>query len=148
MAQHVQGHVLDVLRGDETATSQKRRCLRPQGEEDRRARRRAVLDQVSQIQPVRLRLARGLHQVHDVILDAIVDVYLVYQLARRRDVLGLHHRFNELERRGLAHAIEDDPLLGFGRIGHLQLEHEAIDLRLGQRIGSLLLDGVLRWPTR
>ena len=30
------------------------------------------------------------------------------------------------------------------RVAHVQLEHEAVELRLGQRVGALLLDGVLR----
>ena len=30
------------------------------------------------------------------------------------------------------------------RVADHQLEHEAVDLRLGQRVGAFLLDGVLR----
>ena len=42
------------------------------------------------------------------------------------------------------HAIEDGQFLFLGRIADLELEHEAIDLGLGQMIGAFLLDGVLR----
>ena len=40
--------------------------------------------------------------------------------------------------------VEHLPLLGGLGIGDLHLEHEAVDLGLGQRIGPLLLDRVLR----
>ena len=42
------------------------------------------------------------------------------------------------------HAVHDLPLLGAGRVADLDHEHEAVDLRLGQRVGALLLDRVLR----
>ena len=42
------------------------------------------------------------------------------------------------------HPVHDLPLLRLARIADLDHQHEAVDLRLGQRIGALLLDGVLR----
>ena len=42
------------------------------------------------------------------------------------------------------HAVEDRQFLFLAGVGQLQLEHEAVDLGLGQRIGAFLLDGVLR----
>jgi hypothetical protein len=39
---------------------------------------------------------------------------------------------------------QDRHLVGFGGIAHANVEEEAIELRLGQRIGALLLDGILR----
>src|SRR5437899_1960500 len=38
---------------------------------------------------------------------------------------------------------DDGLLFVLGRIRHPQLEHEAVELRLGQRIGALLLDRIL-----
>ena len=40
--------------------------------------------------------------------------------------------------------IHDLPLLGLRRVADLHHQHEAVDLRLGQRVGALLLDRVLR----
>ncbi len=45
---------------------------------------------------------------------------------------------------GERHAVEDLPLLVLRRVGDLQLEHEAVHLRLGQGVGAFLLDRVLR----
>ena len=42
------------------------------------------------------------------------------------------------------HAVQDLPLLLLRGVGDRQLEHEAVDLGLGQRIGAFLLDRVLR----
>ena len=47
-------------------------------------------------------------------------------------------------RLGGGHAVEDQLFLGLGRIADDDLEHEAVHLGLGQRVGSLLLDRVLR----
>ena len=40
-------------------------------------------------------------------------------------------------------AVHDAALVVLGRVGDLALEHEAVDLRLGQGIGAFLLDRVL-----
>ena len=45
---------------------------------------------------------------------------------------------------GLRHQFENLPLLGARRIADLELEHEAVHLRFGQRIRAFLLDGILR----
>ena len=42
------------------------------------------------------------------------------------------------------HPVKDLALLLLGRITNLHLHHKSVDLRLGQRIGTLLFDGVLR----
>ncbi len=39
--------------------------------------------------------------------------------------------------------VEDGALLGAGRVVEDDLQHEAVDLRLGQRVGAFLLDRVL-----
>lgn len=92
----------------------------------------------------RLRVTRSHHDVDDVILDAVVHGNFVDHCARGGDVLGLHHG-RDLGWRGCArHAIKNQPLLARRRIAHHELEHESVDLRLGQRIGSFLLDRILR----
>jgi hypothetical protein len=40
--------------------------------------------------------------------------------------------------------VHDGALLLAGRVAHAHHQHEAVDLRLGQRVGALLLDRVLR----
>ena len=56
---------------------------------------------------------------------------------RRRDVL---HR----DRLAARHAAHDLLLFVARRVADAELEHEAVDLRFGQRIRALLLDRVLR----
>jgi hypothetical protein len=46
--------------------------------------------------------------------------------------------------RAAGHQVDDLPLLLAGRVADLDHQHEAVDLGLGQRVGALLLDGVLR----
>ena len=45
---------------------------------------------------------------------------------------------------GARHQVENLPLLGARRVADFQFQHEAVNLRLGQRIGAFLLDGILR----
>src|SRR6185503_16600361 len=94
-------------------------------------------------EPEPLRFPGGMHEVHDVAADPLVEVDRVDRAARGLDAL---HRHDRLRRRwrGASHAIEDRALLLGTRIAHLDLEEEAIHLRLGKRIGALLLDRVLR----
>ena len=60
-----------------------------------------------------------------------------------QDVRGVHQVFQlrQVVARG---GPRDLHLLGLGRIVQLDQEHEAIELRLGQRIGAFLFDRVLR----
>ena len=44
----------------------------------------------------------------------------------------------------VAIAVENGPFLGAVRVTDDDLEHEAVDLRFGQRIGAFLLERVLR----
>ena len=46
------------------------------------------------------------------------------------------------------HPLDDRELLGRGRVADEHLEHEPVDLRLGQRVGALGLDRVLVARTR
>jgi hypothetical protein len=47
-------------------------------------------------------------------------------------------------RREAGHAVDDAQFLLLARVADHELHHEAVDLRLGQRVGALLLDRVLR----
>ena len=66
-----------------------------------------------------------------------------HQLLQLEDALRRQHL---AQRRAVAgrHLVDDLDLLVRRRIADVDLEHEAIELRLGQRVGALLLDGILR----
>src|SRR5215470_14800249 len=83
VAEHVGADRLHVLRGHVAAPVQERVRLGGERQRERRARRGAVLDERTQIQARRRRLARREHERHDVILDLVVDVDLVHQVAGR-----------------------------------------------------------------
>jgi hypothetical protein len=58
-------------------------------------------------------------------------------------VAGLEHGLYRPRRLRGRHAVEDRALLLAARIAHDHLQHEAVDLRLGKRVGAFLLDRVL-----
>jgi hypothetical protein len=90
----------------------------------------------------RLRTA-GTHEVQRVPHDRLGDRYLANQSLERHEV-GARHRALEyriLKRRRGAHDFE---LLILGRVIDNDVEHEAVELCLGQRICTFQLDRVLR----
>ena len=93
---------------------------------------------------VGLRLARGADQIDDVILHLVIDVNVVDHLAGVQNLLRLNDRAGDGRAGGARHQIEDLPLFRARRIADLELEHETIDLRFGQRIRAFLFDGILR----
>ena len=104
----------------------------------------AMMSAVRQVGEPRLRgVARGGHQIHDVLLHLLVDVHVAndpprpQQRLRRDDLARLLRGRTRLP-------AEDLQLLVRLRIAHDDFEHEAIDLRLGKGIRPLLLDRVLR----
>ena len=144
MAQHVHADGLHVLRRHIAAALEERIRFRRNRQIDRRARRRAVLDEAGDIDVVRLRLARGEDQIHDVVLDLLVHVDGIDHLARLQDLLGRDHGLRDDLFARLGHAIHDLALFLFARVLDRKLEHEPVDLRFGQRIRAFLLDRVLR----
>ena len=84
----------------------------------------------------------GAHEVEDRLDDVFADRRAAHQPLGRHQVLGGHGRL----RRGLdgAGGLDDDaPLGGAVGIADVDLHQEAVELRLGQRIGALLLQRVL-----
>ena len=145
VAQHVQADVLHVLRRDVAAPVQE--GVRAGGERqvDRRARAGAAADHAVELELVAGRVARGEHHVHDVVLHPVVDVDGVDHLARGEDVVaGATVGVDGERRRAGAHEVEDLPLLGARGVGDVQLEHEAVELRLGKLVGAFLVERVLR----
>ena len=144
MAEHVGADRLHVLRRDVAATLEEGVRLGGEGQVERRARRGAILDEGAQVELVGLRLARGEDDVDDVVLDLVVDVDLVDQGARAEDLVGGHHGADALVVPRHRHPVEDLALLLARGIADAELQHEAVDLGLGEGVGPLLLDRVLR----
>jgi hypothetical protein len=86
---------------------------------------------------------RGEYQSHRVIAQRIGDDHLFENKPQRHDALTVHdlRHFRRVRERGAAH---DFVQLGAIEIRHVELEHEAVELRLGQRIGPFLLERILR----
>ena len=116
------------------------RCLR---EIDRRPRRRSEGDEGLELrQPDCLRLARRAHHVHGVIHHLLVHEQLGDRAPRGEDVLRLRHPLH-LDGTTGGHT-RHDLLLGVARrIPDAHLQHESVELGLGEGIGALLLDRVL-----
>ena len=144
MAQHVEADAFHVLRRHVAAAAQEGARLGREREGDGRARARAPADEAGHLQLVGGGLARGEDDVHDVVLHAVVHVDAVHQLAGADDLVGVHDGLHVQLRRARAHEVEDLPLLDFARVGDVELQHEAVELRLGQRVGAFLFERVLR----
>ena len=134
------GHVL----GDRVRPpAQQRERLRRLDQPDRAARAGAVLDQRRDVvQPVAVGMPRGVGQRDRVADHLAIDEHPL----RRRAVLlevGDREPLAHLRRRA-DRAADHGGLLPHVRVVDQQLEQEAVDLRLGQRIGPLRLDRVLR----
>ena len=81
-------------------------------------------------------------QIEHVLLDLVVDVHAAERFARLEHVRATRARL-ELRQLGEAGAPQDLLFLGALGVADPDLEHEAVALRLGQRIGALLLDRIL-----
>ncbi len=95
--------------------------------------------------PVERRLVRSAraHQREDRLDDAFADRDAAHQPLRRHQLGGVHRRARPVL--GDAGRRDQHPPLGF-EIGiiDVDLQQEAVELRLGQRIGAFLLERVLR----
>ena len=131
---------LDVLGQDVGAALEHGADLAAAVEGDRRARRCAVLDETRVLGPVGG--ARGAHDGDDVLLDAAVDPHA------RDDPLQVGHplrieRAAQLGVRPVADQAHHGELVLEAGIRDLQLQQEAVELRLRQRIGPFVLQRVL-----
>jgi hypothetical protein len=139
VAQHVGCDRSDVVGRHVAAVVETGDRLRGCEEVHARARARSELDarQRARGPDDRRRIAR--HLVGD---SGGVDLAL-----RCQELSGLDDRLHVLERRRPDPAMpepEDRPLRLLVGIAELELEQEAVELRLGQRVRPLVLDGVLR----
>ena len=119
--------------------------LSREGKGDCRARARAELDEVFKLgKSVFFGLAGGEDDVHNVVLDFVVDVDFVDDFARLQNLVGRYHSVYGFDDARFRHQIENYALLFFVGIADFKLEHKAVYLRFGKRISALLIDGVLR----
>ena len=88
--------------------------------------------------------AGGEDERDDVIADRVGHVDRVDGLARLEDLLLRDDGFDVELRRGRRHRVEDLAFLLARRVADVELQHEAVDLGFGQRVGALLVDRVLR----
>ena len=143
MAQHILRDALYILRCDEAAAAQEGVRLGRERERNGGARRGAELDEVGDVDAVTLRVACAADHIDDVVLDLVVGVNAVDDFAGLEDVLDGDDLLRLGRGVGEAHEVEDLALLVAVRVGDFHLEHEAVDLRLGQRVGAFLVDRVL-----
>ena len=137
MAKDVVHDFLHVLRRRVGASVHERVAARGEVHRERRARACAVLDH-------RICLARLEDDLEDVVADLLVAVDVVQRGAERLDVAGGADRLRLWLLGVLGEALHDAALVRLRRRLDEALEHEAVDLRLGERVGALLLDRVLR----
>ena len=87
--------------------------------------------------------AGGAGNLDDVLLHLVVHVDLSHRLLRPDNLLRIDHLPDAVQRM-LGLLLGEDVDLGGGiRVAQVDAEHEAVQLRLGQREGALVLDGVL-----
>ena len=89
-------------------------------------------------------MPRGADHVHEVSLHFGIHVNRIGRLAQLLQIARFEYRRNLRGGVQPAHAVEHGQFVRTARIVDQHLQHEAIDLRLGQRVRPFLLDGVLR----
>ena len=124
-----------------TMDQSQRPCGRDQPE--RGARAAADLDHRRQIRQVELgRRPGGQHQPDDVLRDEVVDEHVRSEPLQVQNPLRVQHGLGR--RRIDAHPAQDLELLVATRIRDVDLQQEAVPLRLRERVDALGLDRVLR----
>src|SRR5437868_4513361 len=89
------------------------------------------------------RISRRAGEVHNVILDLVIDVNFIQHLASEQNLLWIDHGRGGWQVIGLGHQIQNLAFLLPRGIADFELEHEPVDLRFGERISPFLLDWVL-----
>ena len=143
MAEDIEGDAFDVLRGDITAAAKEGVGLGAEGEGDGGAGGSAELDEALEIDVIVGGVAGGADEINDVILDFVIEVDGVDDVAGGEDLGDVDHGRGGGQPAGAGHEFEDLALLLAGGVIDAELEHEAIDLGFGEGIGAFLFDGVL-----
>ena len=145
MAEHGQGHGAHVVDVGRVAALHERVRLRGQDQILRGTRASAPRDEFAYIAFIALLAARarGTHQPHGILHHIRGHLYPAHQFLVSEQVVGLKYR-RHVGRLTTRSALHDQRLFGGRRVAHAQVEHKPVELRLGQRVGALLLNGVLR----
>ena len=142
MVERVRRELADVLRNHVVAPADQ--CQRPGGghQRDRPARARSEGDVRLQVgEADRLRVARRSRDPHRVARQGGIDIDPANRLAKRDERVQVEDLTNlgHAGQRALDHR---QLVLGLG-VADDDLEHEPVDLSLGQRVGALRLNRVL-----
>ncbi len=141
MAKHGPRAILDVIRGDELAAAQQRPGTSAAYQGDRGT----GASTQRQAWPA----ARAAHQAHGIVQHLLIQRQLAGDLLQRLHVACLHQlaQCADVEHVGACRTADlTDQLQLFIRLRviHAQHEHEAVQFGFWQRVGTFLLDGVLR----
>jgi hypothetical protein len=90
-----------------------------------------------------LELAGRAHDVDDPALDDLVHVDVLDRALQLDHLVDADHRHQLRERVAVPLLAQDPPLLVAPRVPERGLQQEAVELRLGEREGALLLDRIL-----
>ena len=143
MAQHIEREGLHILRRNVTPAVQEGPGLGRHCERDGGARRSAVADVAVQVNAVMLGIARRQDRIDDVILELVIHIDRVNHATGGQDVVRRHDgRDPQIGFTG-GHSFEDGAFLRAVGIVHNDLEHEAVNLGFGQRVGALLFERIL-----
>jgi hypothetical protein len=135
---------LDVGEVDVRAAGEQRRGAAGLGHRDRGARRAAVADHPPRALGAARRVGMaGRHEARDVARHRLGQVDRVDEREQPGQRRAVHHR-RQRGRLPWRRSRRMRVSTGLGHRRHVELEQEAVELRLGQRIRPLELDGVLR----
>ena len=144
VAQHGVRHGPDVVARDVIPAPENGPGLSAQDEVLAGARpgapRHPFLDELGRLALVHARLPHELHRVAD---DVVGDGHAAYDRLQLQDVLARQDLLGRTHELGRRYA-QDLELLVLRRVIHQDVEHETVELSLGQGIRSFLFDGVLR----
>src|SRR5918999_2497018 len=90
----------------------------------------------------RLRTAGSVNEIEDVLLDSPIGVHRASLLPSCEHLVGTEY-CSSYRLGTVGHAIKDLSFLQPSGVGHHELEHESVHLRLRQGVGALMLDRVL-----
>ena len=139
---HGLGELDDVVDRRREAAVEQRAGAHRQHQRLAGARARSPGDQLADVAAFRTG-ARRAHQLEDRLDHGFADRQAAHQALRGDQIVGGHRRLR-LRLLG-AGGLEQDAALGVAvRIVDVDLHQEAVELRLGQRIGAFLLERVLR----
>jgi len=142
--QHRQGEGADVLAGDVVASLQEGPRLAGQDQRLAGARAGAPLDLAADhLRRLGAGRARGADQAHGVVDDVVRDRDLPHELLNLADLLAGEDRLDRrlLRSGGAAHHAG---LVLRAEVVHHHAGQKTVELRLGQRVGALEFDRVLR----